>query len=226
MWNPPLVFWDLDGTLTDPAVGITSAVQYALQAFGIDEQNRSKLYRFIGPPLKDSFQQFYQFTEQAAERAVARYREYFSQKGIFQNQVYPGIAELLSFINQHGCICMLATSKPTVFAKQILEHFRLSPFFTFVAGSELDGSRVHKEDVLRFALQHAGPHTAREAVLIGDRSFDVLGAHAVGMPCIGVTYGYGSREELEEAGADTIVDSVEELRALFENKNKEQESQV
>ncbi len=223
MRDAPLILWDLDGTLTDPMLGITSAVQYALRAFSIEETDRRKLYPFIGPPLKESFMRFYGFSDVDATRAVGKYREYFSETGIFQNEVYPGIPELLKQLSLAERISMLATSKPTVFARRILSHFQLEDYFSFVAGSELDGTRTQKAEVVRYALEQAGRPVAEKAVLIGDRCYDVVGAHDVGIACIGVTYGYGSRKELEQAGADAVVDSVEELYALLLKKDSEQE---
>ena len=202
MTSKQLLLWDLDGTLTDPMVGITSAVQHALRAFQIDPPDRQALTPFIGPPLQESFQRFYGFSEEQARKAVAAYREYFADTGLYENEVYPGIPELL------------AESKPAVFAERILEHFQLRKYFSLAAGSELDGTRVHKADVIAYALEQTG-FSAADALMIGDRCYDIDGARAVGTQALGVAYGYGSREELEKAGASKIAENVEDLRKLL-----------
>lgn len=203
-------FMDLDGTITDPKEGITKSVAYALNCYGIQVEDLDSLEKFIGPPLSDSFQEFYGFEEEKSLEAVEKYREYFKDRGIFENRLYPGMERLLKNIMEHGGKIVLATSKPEVFAKRILEHFQIAQYFTFVAGSTLDMARNAKGDVIRYALDSLGI-SAEEAVMAGDRKHDVIGAKENGMECIGVLFGYGDRAELEEAGADKIVETVEQL---------------
>ncbi len=212
------LLFDLDGTLTDPKVGICTCVQYALGHFGIEEPDLDKLEPFIGPPLKDSFMEFYGMSEEQAEKAVEKYRERFREKGIFENRLYPGIPKMLRTLRARGMTLAVASSKPTVFVRQILEHFKLSKYFKVVMGSELDGSRGTKEEVVRAALRELfdGKTIDRDRVyMIGDRRFDVEGAHGAKVESVGVTYGYGSMEELKEAKSDYIVRSVEELEQFL-----------
>lgn len=212
-----VALFDLDGTLTDPKEGITRSVQYALRAHGIDVADLDTLVQYIGPPLRESFITLGQLSEADATRAVGRYREYFSDTGIFQNRVYPGIPECLGKLKACGWRLAVATSKPTVFAERILEHFSLRQFFELVAGSELDGSRVHKHEVIAYALDAMSVPPDRACVMIGDREHDVIGAIRVGLTAIGVAWGYGGRSELSIAGAHHIVESVEALAAAVES---------
>ena len=224
--NQYLLF-DLDGTLTDPKLGITTCVQYALHAFGIEEPDLAKLEPFIGPPLKDSFMEFYGMDEDQAEQAIEKYRERFRTKGMFENQVYPGIHRLLRRCKRHGAVLAVASSKPEVFVKKILEHFHLAQYFTVIVGSELDGRRTNKEEVVKEALHQLFPESDIDydnTVMIGDRKFDMIGAKDNKVVSVGVSYGYGSVEELKEAGADYIARSVEELEELLlrgRRKNRE-----
>lgn len=207
--------FDLDGTLTDPALGITNSVLHALRSFGIPEPPRESLYPFIGPPLTESFMKYFGFTEEDAKAAVTVYREYFSTKGLYENEVYAGIPELLRTLKAAGCCLAVASSKPEVFVKKILEHFALDTYFDVIAGSELGGARVAKADVVTEALARLGlPDDRRDVWMVGDREHDVLGARENGLPCIGVRYGYANAGELEAAGARHIADTVEELQAL------------
>lgn len=208
--NYQYFFMDLDGTITDPKEGITKSVAYALNYYGIQVENLDTLEKFIGPPLSDSFQDFYGFDREKSLEAVEKYREYFKDKGIFENRLYPGMEHLLQTITEQGGKLVLATSKPEVFAKRILEHFHVAEYFTFAAGSTLDTTRNKKADVIRYALDTLGI-APEEAVMIGDREHDVIGAKENGMECISVLFGYGDREELETAGANVIVETVEEL---------------
>ena len=197
--------FDLDGTLTDPKVGITTCVQYALHSFGIEEPDLDKLEPFIGPPLKDSFMEFYGMDERQAEEAVEKYRERFSDKGLFENEIYPGIARMLQILSGKGFRLAVASSKPTVFVEKILEHFGIRQYFKAVVGSELDGSRSSKDQVVMEALHQLfgdKPILCNEVYMIGDRRFDVEGARAMRVDSVGVTDGYGGMEELREAHAD------------------------
>lgn len=209
------ILFDLDGTLTDPKVGITKSVQYALNKMGIKEDDLNKLTKFIGPPLAHSFMEFYNFNEKEAYQAVEFYREYFAAKGIFENKVYEGIPELLQELYDKRLVLAVATSKPTVFARKILEHFNLIHYFADVIGSNLDGSRVDKGEVIKEALRVMDIRDLEKTVMIGDRKHDVIGAHRNNIKAIGVIYGYGGREELEKAGADYVVSTVKELENLL-----------
>lgn len=215
MKNYKYVLFDLDGTLTDPKEGITKSVAYALEAYGIHVEDLDSLCKFIGPPLKDSFVKFYGFSEEQGYEAVEKYREYFRPHGVYENKVYAGVDKLLAELKASGKMIILATSKPTVFANTILEHFDLMKYFDVVCGSELDGSRVKKGDVITYALEQVAEKDTgfdkSKAVMIGDREHDILGAKENGLDSIGVLYGYGDRAEHEAAGADYIVETVEEL---------------
>ena len=193
------ILFDLDGTLTDPGLGITSAVMYALERYGIRVDDRRELYRFIGPPLVDSFMRYYGFSAADARAAVDVYREYFTDRGIFENEVYPGIPELLETLCGAGCRLLVATSKPTVFARQILDHFGLLPRFLLVSGTSLKGRSASKEEVIETALLDAGITDRRRCVMVGDRFYDTEAAARCGLDSIGVLYGYGSPEELKNA---------------------------
>ena len=207
------IIWDLDGTLTDPADGITRSVQAALRHFGLSA-SREELLDFIGPPLAGSFAGKFGFSPKQCEEAIRHYREYFSKTGMFENRVYPGIPELLRQIQAAGKQNFLASSKPEVFCREILDHFSILEPFSQVAGSDLEGKRAEKHAVLQYLLEQSGIDPAK-AVMIGDRKFDVLGAAEFSIPCIGVLWGYGSREELETAGAAAAVSTPEELSRLL-----------
>lgn len=213
-----IVLFDLDGTLTEPKEGITKSIRYALNKFGLDEENPQELVKFIGPPLQESFMKYYGFDEQKAWQAVLYYREYFSTRGIFENAVFAGIEDMLCELKQGGRKIVLATSKPTVYSVQILEHFGLAGYFNLVVGSNLDGSRIVKAEIIRDALAAVRSDERENPVMVGDRKHDIIGARFNGIDSIGVSYGYGSRTELQEAGASHIVDTVNELRHLLLNK--------
>lgn len=218
------IFFDLDGTLTDPMLGITSSVQYALSKFGISVRYLKELIPFIGPPLKESFQRFYGFSDEQADEAVAYYREYFSPKGIYENEIYAGIPELLEDLTDAGFELAVATSKPGVYAERILKHFGIDEYFSLVVGSELDGTRVQKAEVIQHVLDVYGI-AGKDAVMVGDREHDIKGAAACGVTSIGVLYGYGSRTELMEAGADHIVTTVKELREWLYSQDREEKEE-
>ena len=214
----PYLLFDLDGTLTDPKVGITTCVQYALDSFGIKEPDLDKREPFIGPPLKDSFMKYYGMDEVQAKQAVEKYRERFQDTGIFENELYEGIPQMLKALQSKGMCLAVASSKPTVFVQRILEHFQIARYFKVVVGSELDGTRVNKDEVVEEALRRLfgdKPIEKEKVYMIGDRSYDVEGARAHGIESVGVTYGYGSMEELKAAKADYIVRSVEELKKFL-----------
>lgn len=208
------ILFDLDGTLTDPGEGITNSVAYALEKFEIKNEDRSQLYKFIGPPLKDSFMEFYGFGEEDSQKAITYYRERFREKGMFENKVYDGIVELLSKLQKAGKQLIIATSKPEEFTLTILKYFDLLQYFDFVAGATMDGSRSEKEEIIHYALEHCQIENLDKTVMVGDRKFDILGAKANGIDSIGVLFGYGSLEELEMAGATYIADSPEMVEEL------------
>ena len=186
------LFFDLDGTVTDSKTGIIRSVQHALAHFNVSRADNDLLH-FIGPPLRDSFGKIFDGDTTKAELAVQKYREYYSVTGIFENALYDGIGDLLTELRSAGRVLSLATSKPEPFALRILEHFGIADLFDHVAGAELNGPRNSKSSVLRHACGLCGVEDMQQCLMVGDRKYDVLGAHAVGMPCAGVLYGYGSR---------------------------------
>jgi len=205
------IFFDLDGTLTDPKTGITKSVQYALKKCGVEVENADYLCPFIGPPLRDSFKKFYGFNDVDAENAVAFYREYFSEKGIYENSIYDGIREMLQELKSSQKTLILATSKPTVYATEILKYFNIYEYFTFISGSELDGSRSKKSEVIQYAVEKNNISDLSEIIMVGDREHDIIGAKEVGISSIGVLFGYGDYDELQRAKADFIVGDAKEL---------------
>lgn len=208
------LFFDLDGTLSDPMLGITRSVQYALRHFGIEVSNLHKLCPFIGPPLAESFRDRYGMNEAETAEAIARMREYFAPKGIFENELYAGIPELLADTAAAGCVNVMATSKPETFARRIAEHFDIARHFRLIAGSELDGRRTTKVEVIRHALAQLGIRPD-EAVMIGDRRYDIEGAAAAGLDSVAVGWGYAEAGELEAARPGHFPASVDELRRLL-----------
>lgn len=212
------ILFDLDGTLTDPKEGITKSVQYALHHYGIEEPDLEKLTPFIGPPLGGSFMEFYGFSEEKAKEAIDVYRQRFQKVGLFENFVYDGIPQMLEKLMNKGVKLGVASSKPQVSVIRILEHFDLMKYFDVVVGSELDGRRTNKDEVIEEALSQlaSSEGNPKEGVLmVGDRKFDVLGAHEMGLPCVGVRYGYEVGDELREAGADFLADTVSDLTKLL-----------
>ena len=210
------ILFDLDGTLTDPGMGITNSVRHALKKFGIEAEDRTALYKFIGPPLKDSFMEYYGFTEKESDLAIEYYREYFAVKGLFENEVYPGIEELLGRQKAQGRKLIAATSTPELFAVEILKHFHLYDYFDFVSGATMDMTRVKKADVIDHALRSCGISDLTSVLMVGDREHDINGAKAVGVDSLGVEYGYGSYEELREAGATYIAKTVSDISGIIE----------
>lgn len=209
------ILFDLDGTVTDPETGITLSVAYALKYFGIEVDDVSSLRKFIGPPLHDSFIDFYGFSREKAMEAVDKYRERFSVTGIFENEPYEGIHQLLANLKSAGYTLAIASSKPEVFTKRIIEHFELSPYFTKVCGSELDGRRTDKAEVITYALEKLGSPAPENVVMVGDRKHDILGAKKNGLTSIGVLYGFGDEAELHEAGADYIAATVNDIGGII-----------
>ncbi len=203
--------FDLDGTLTNPELGITSCVAYALRHFGIEVDDLHSLRPFIGPPLVDSFMRFYAFTKEKAQEATEKYRERFAEVGIFENEAYSDIYPVLNKLNNAGITLAVASSKPEVFTRKIIEHFDMNKYFAAVCGSELDGRRVDKAEVIAYALARLGSPSPADIVMVGDREYDIIGAHKNGVASIGVLYGFGSRDELQNAGADMIAAKAEEI---------------
>ncbi|SFO29163.1 phosphoglycolate phosphatase [Bradyrhizobium sp. Ghvi] len=203
------IFFDLDGTLTNPKPGITRSIQYALERLGLAVPDQDELTWCIGPPLHASLQKLTGSPE-LADRALLLYRERFSDVGLFENEAYAGIIETLATLAATTPRMFVATSKPAVYATRIVDHFDLRPYFERVFGSELDGTRVDKRDLLRYALEETRVD-AGSAIMIGDRSHDVVGARTNGMTAIGVLYGYGSEAELKDAGAHHICAAHPEL---------------
>lgn len=220
------ILFDLDGTLTDSKVGITKSIQYALEKYGIEDILLNELEKFIGPPLKESFIEFYSFDEMKAVQAIEFCREYFKEKGIFENEVYKGISELLFKLKQDGLVVAVATSKPTVFAEKILEHFGLTEYFDIIIGSNLDGTRTNKAEIIEYVLTKLGINTKEQVVMVGDRKHDVIGAQKNCVHSIGVSYGYGTIDELESVEPTYIVNSVEELYSLLATGDRLETSQI
>lgn len=215
MLNPGVLF-DLDGTLTDPKPGITRCCAHALERLGRGTVDPETLAWCIGPPLRDSFAKILESDDaDLVEQAVALYRERFSTVGLFENEVYEGIPELLDSLRANGLRLFVATSKPQVFAERILEHFQLTPYFEGIVGSELDGRREAKREVIEHVLVSHGVR-AESALMVGDRRHDVEGARAHGIPCVGVSYGYGLEGELHAAGAWKVCAHPHEIYASVE----------
>jgi phosphoglycolate phosphatase len=204
------VYIDLDGTLTDPFEGISKCIAYAMERLGQAVPPDTRLRRFIGPPLLETFGEL--VGNELAPRALEHYRERFSEVGWRENAVYPGIHDALAAITAAGHDCFVATTKPHVFARRIVEHFELATFFTAVYGSELDGTRTDKTELLRYAQR--GRPAGRETVMIGDRYHDVVGALNNGFRAIGVTWGFGTADELLDAGADCLAATPADLPGL------------
>ena len=205
------ILFDLDGTLTDSQYGIINSIVYALKKFDIEVDDRSQLKKFLGPPLHESFANFYGFSEEKALIGVDYYREYFHDKGIFENEVYEGVYELLDKIKASGRKIILSTSKPEEYAVRILEHFDLTKYFDVIAGATMDGTRSKKTDVIEYALQKGKVVNFEETIMVGDREHDILGSKKFGLDSIGVLYGYGNLDELNEAGATYIAETVEDI---------------
>lgn len=209
--------FDLDGTLTDPGVGITNSVMYALEKLGRPVPPREELYAFVGPPLTESFVNLCGVPREDAPLAIAYYREYFGPRGLLENEIYPGIPELLADIKAAGGKVILATAKPLHFAERILEHFNIKQFFDFTAGNNMTEKYKKKCGLIEDVLQAAGvtPDNKKDCVMVGDRSHDVEGAHEAGIAGIGVLYGYGSFAELSACAPEYIARDVEELRGII-----------
>ena len=216
------VFFDLDGTVTDPKEGITKSIQFSLRKFGVEVEDLDSLCPFIGPPLSQSYENFFEFSHEQALEAVDEYRVYYKDRGIFECYLYDGIKELVRDLHESGVRVVLATSKPEGYATQILEHFDILKYFDIVAGSTMDGSRVEKADVIRYAISKLDGFNPKEAVMIGDRKFDYFGASECGIPCILIGYGYGEIQELVDCNPFRIINTVEELHNFLDSMKKQE----
>lgn len=216
------ILLDLDGTLTDSSEGITKSVQYALEKMGITENDMAVLKRYIGPPLNESFTRFHGLSDEDPLKAVAYYRERYADTGLYENKLFDGIKEFLAGLKKEGYIVALATCKPEIYVPTILKHFDIEQYFDVAVGSELEGGkRRHKDDVIEEVISQIIklkdiPATdiydvKADAIMIGDRKDDVLGAKDAGIESIGLRYGFAEADELENAGADYILENVEDI---------------
>ena len=202
------IFFDLDGTLTDSGEGITNSGIYAFEQLGLPRPDRAEFRKMVGPPLKTGFSVL-GVPQEMIEEAIRLYRENYNRVGKYQNRVYPGIEEMLKDLKKAGCSLYVATSKPEQLAREILTGFRLAGYFEYIAGATWDHSRESKDGVLRYLVSLTG--TSEGTVMVGDTQYDVLGAHQRNIPCVGVTWGYGLREELIRADAEAVADTPEQL---------------
>jgi len=209
------IFFDLDGTLTDSKLGITRSAQYALESFGIIVENPDELKCFIGPPIRRSFQDFCGFNDDDVERVVEKFRERYFVTGVFENEMYAGIDSVLHELKNAGKTLMVATAKVKTLADTVLSHFGIDKYFDYVSGSEMDGKRSEKGEIIQYALEQNNITDVSGCIMIGDRKHDIIGAKSVGMKSVGILYGYGSFEELTDAGADHIVENVDDLPAFL-----------
>jgi phosphoglycolate phosphatase len=201
------ILFDLDGTLTDPYEGITNSAKYALGKFNISEEAAGDLSRFIGPPLEMSFREFYHFDEEDTKKAVAFYREYYALKGMYENKLYDGMETVLQSVKRRGLHCFTATSKLDKFARLVLQHFNIDHYFDGIVGSNIDGTRSEKGDIIKHLLEEY--HLKKEeTVMIGDTKYDTSGAKKNGIDTLAVTYGYGSVEELKKTEPTYMCDTV------------------
>ncbi len=211
------IFWDLDGTISDSGEGIMNSVTYALEHMGTAVPGNEILRKFVGPPLAESFEKFFGYSDEKTDAAVVFFREYYQSKGIDENHIYVGIAELLQKLTDAGYICVVATAKPEPLARTILKRYGIDKYFLYIAGSTFDDTRTKKEAVIAYALETCGITDKSQVVMVGDRAHDCIGATINGLDCIGVLYGYGDRDELEEAGVIAIAVDIDELTGLLLN---------
>lgn len=207
--------FDLDGTVTDSGPGILNSVRYALEKAGMRSAEEKDLRSFIGPPLHEQFRKFCGITEKEAERMVALYREYYTEKGIFENRVYDGILSVLESMRKSGFRILLATSKPEKYARIIARHFEFEQYFDFIGGANLDGSRTRKQEVIEYVLSACGIENREDVLMIGDRRYDIEGARCAGICSMGVLYGYGSREEIRSAEPDLAAETPADISRIL-----------
>lgn len=209
------ILFDLDGTLSDSSQGIINSIIYALEKYDVNDYDMPLLRKFLGPPLHESFEKIMGFDKEKSLQAVKLYREYFSSKGLFENEIYGGVSDLLQNLKENGKTLIVATSKPQPFTDRIMEHFNIAKYFDFIAGSNMDTTRSKKAEVIEYALSECNIKNKSKVVMIGDRAEDMIGAQTVGVDSIGVEYGYGTFDELKNAGATYIVKTVGELKDLL-----------
>ena len=205
------ILMDLDGTLTNSKEGITKCLQYALEYFGVEVDDLSTLEKYIGPPLEQTFREGFGFGKEQAELAVEKYRERFVPIGMYENQLYAGMEDALQRLRESGKVLIVATSKPEKFAVTILKHFGIDGYFDDICGADPETNRNKKAEVIRYALEKHELNDLSDVLMVGDRKYDVEGAKECGLSCMGVLYGFGNREELEEAGAEYIAETVEDM---------------
>ncbi|MBM7660949.1 phosphoglycolate phosphatase [Bacillus mesophilus] len=212
-----VILFDLDGTISDPKVGITKSVQFALSKMGIEENNLDILECFIGPPLQVSFKDYYSFNPNETLTAIEYYRDRFKLTGMYENTLYEGIPTLLEDLRKQGYKLVIATSKPTVFSEEIVRYFNLEHFFDLNVGSNLDGTRSSKAEIIQYIVERFNNYSLKDFIMIGDRKYDIIGANTIGIDSIGVTYGYGAEKELQDAKPTHILKSVKDLEVFFHN---------
>lgn len=208
------IFFDLDGTLTNPEEGIVNSIRFAADFYGV-KTVKSDLRKYIGPPLLDTFIELLGPDVHQAEAAVAKYRERFAPIGLYENEIYPGVAETLEKLKENGYILCTASSKPQKFVDTILEHFDIKKYFDFVGGATMDGKISKKEDVINYVLDQTG-FKPQQVLMVGDRMFDLTGAAEFGMDAVGVLYGFGSREELAAYDNIALIDDIRDLMKVLE----------
>ncbi len=209
------IFFDMDGTVSESAPGIIDSIIYALNLLGIEETDREKLKDFVGPPLLESFPKYYGIEGEQLMETVRNFQVYFREKGIWGNEMYPDIPQVLKSLKENGRRIVLATSKPELFAKEIIDRYKIGEYFDFVAGSVMDETRTLKHEVIEYAIENMGISDRSSILMVGDRRFDVEGADKCGIDCMGVLYGYGTREELESAGAAYIAETVLDIARII-----------
>jgi phosphoglycolate phosphatase len=209
-----IILFDLDGTLTDSKQGIINSIRYSLAKMKLQENNIN-LERFIGPPLSESFEKYFGLDNKTARHVVAVYREHYAVKGIFENQLYPGIIELLKALKEKNKTLVCVTSKAAFYAEQILEHFNLSQYFLRTVGSNMDLTCTHKIELIKLALSHFTNQNKSDFIMIGDRADDIIGAKKNNIASIGVLYGYGTPEEIKEEQPTYIANSVSDVKKLL-----------
>ncbi len=214
MIYPKVIFFDLDGTLTDSKQGIVNSIRYTLDKMKLHKDNIN-LELLIGPPLSESFEKYFGLDNKTARYAVAVYREYYAVKGIFENKLYPEIEELLKTLKENDKMLACVTSKAAYYAEQILKHFKIAKYFTRLVGSNMDLTCTHKIDLIKIALSHFPEHNNKEFIMIGDRADDIIGARTNNIASISILYGYGTAEEIKVENPDYIVKSVGELRKIL-----------
>lgn len=209
------IVFDLDGTLADPKIGIVNSIKFALKKLNSAELDESILHKFIGPPLQDSFMKHCGFDEQKTNEAIAYFREYFSEKGIFENHLYPYVPQLLLELSLKEKNCYIATTKPTIFAKQIVDHFKIGVYFTDIEGSRMDTPEEEKTPILKRLLERNAEINSENGVMIGDRKYDMLAGQAHKIDTVAALYGYGQKQELEAAGAFYFAKDIDEVSTII-----------